>query len=118
VSRRVAGLNRGIGYLLNRPDLETTDNPLAPSTIVNAFSDALKGVKAENRIKFQILKELNQAPLSDINSIYADINRHLTNLRVMPPAVAACFRRHARRATVPAHPVPRRPRRHRHPKST
>ena len=77
-------LNRGLGYLLNRADLETPDNPLAPSTIVTAFSEALKGVKTENRVKFQILKELNQAPLSDINGIYADINRHLTNLHVMP----------------------------------
>src|SRR5690242_11957539 len=77
-------LNRGIGHLLGKPDLETPDNPLAPSTIVHAFSDALKGVKTENRIKFQILKELNQAPLSDINAIYADLNRHLTNLRMMP----------------------------------
>jgi hypothetical protein len=79
-------LNRGIGHLLGKPELETADNPLAPTTIVNAFSEALKGVKTENRIKFQILKELNQAPLSDINAIYADLNRHLTNLRVMPAA--------------------------------
>jgi hypothetical protein len=81
-------LNRGIGHLLGRPDLETPDNPLAPSTIVLAFSDALKNVKTENRIKFQILKELNQAPLSDINAIYGDLNRHLTNLRVMPSAAS------------------------------
>jgi len=80
----LASLNRGIGHLLGRPDLETPQNPLAPVTIVSAFSEALKGVKTENRIKFQILKELNQAPLGDINAIYADLNRHLTNLRVMP----------------------------------
>jgi hypothetical protein len=82
----LGALNRGIGHLLGRPDLETPDNPLSPATIVSAFSEALKGVKAENRIKFQILKELNQAPLGDINAIYADLNRHLTNLRVMPSA--------------------------------
>jgi hypothetical protein len=79
-------LNRGIGHLLGKPDLVTADNPLAPETIVNAFSEALKGVKTENRIKFQILKELNQAQLGDVNAIYADLNRHLTNLRVMPAA--------------------------------
>jgi hypothetical protein len=82
----LGALNRGMGHLLGRPDLETSDNPLAPATIVSAFSEALKGVKTENRIKFQILKELNQAPLGDINAIYADLNRHLTNLRVMPSA--------------------------------
>ena len=66
----LSSLNRGIGHLLGRPDLETPDNPLAPSTIVSAFSEALKGVKAENRIKFQILKELNQGSLADINANY------------------------------------------------
>ena len=79
-------LNRAVGHLLGRPNLETADNPLAPEAIVTSFADALKGVKAENRIKFQILKELNQAPLADVNAIYADINRHLANLRVAPGA--------------------------------
>src|SRR5215831_11023933 len=78
--------NRGVGHLLGKPDLSTEANPLAPATIVDAFTAALKGVKTENRIKFQILKELNQAPLSEINSIYADLNRHLQNMQVMPGA--------------------------------
>ena len=80
----LAVLNRGFGHLMGRPDLETDDNPLAPATIVDAFTDALRQVKTESRIKFQILKELNQASLGDIASIYGDINRHLANLRVVP----------------------------------
>jgi hypothetical protein len=80
----LAMLNRGFGHLMGRPDLETEDNPLAPATIVDAFTDALRQVKTESRIKFQILKELNQASLGDIASIYGDINRHLANLRVVP----------------------------------
>jgi hypothetical protein len=76
--------NRGIGNLLERPDLETDANPLAPATIVEAFAEALTGVKAEERIKFQILKELNQSSLVDIAAIYADLNRHLTQIGVMP----------------------------------
>ncbi|HET9337850.1 MAG TPA: DUF1631 domain-containing protein [Casimicrobiaceae bacterium] len=82
----LAVLNRGFGHLLGRPDLETADNPIAPATIVDSFTDALRQVKTESRIKFQILKELNQASLGDIASIYGDINRHLANLRVMPSA--------------------------------
>jgi hypothetical protein len=97
-------LNRGIGYLIGRPDLETADNPLAPATIVHAFSDALKGVKTENRIKFQILKELNQAPLADVNAIYADLNRHLTNLRVMPSASRGMAHRGAPERARPGTP--------------
>ncbi len=77
-------LNRGIGHLMGDPDLETDHNPLAPATIVDSFADALKTVKAENRVKFAILKELNQASLTDINSIYSDLNKHLLGLRVIP----------------------------------
>jgi len=78
--------NRGIGSLLDSPGLETDANPLAPATIVEAFAEALTGVKAEEQVKFQILKELNQTSLIDIAAIYADLNRHLTHLGVMPAA--------------------------------
>ena len=76
--------NRGIGSLLDLPGLETDANPLAPSTIVEAFAEALTGVQADEQAKVQILKELNQASLIDIAAIYADLNRHLTQLGVMP----------------------------------
>src|SRR5262249_10770264 len=44
------------------------------------------GVHAEERIKHQILRELNQASLVDIAAIYADLNKHLTQIGVMPQA--------------------------------
>lgn len=77
-------LNRAVGYLLGRPELETAGNPLAPTTIVEAFTEALHSIKGDQRIKFTILKELNQSSLGDINAIYADLNRHLENLHVVP----------------------------------
>ncbi len=77
-------LNRGIGHLLGQPDLEPSANPFAPAAIVAAFADSLQTVKAEHRVKYTILKELNQASLSEINSIYSDLNKHLQNLHVMP----------------------------------
>src|SRR5262245_18354540 len=77
-------LNRAIGHLLGRPDLETTQNPLAPATIVASFAEALKTVKSEERMKSAVLKELNQTSLSDISVIYADLNKHLAGLRVVP----------------------------------
>ena len=77
-------LNRGIGHLLGKPHLEASANPLGPSTIVSAFAEALGTVEAEGRAKFQILKELNQAPLGEVAAIYADVNRHLANLRIVP----------------------------------
>jgi hypothetical protein len=77
-------LNQALGYLLSRPDLETATNPLAPTTIVESFTEALHGIDGETRVKLVILKELNQTSLEDINSIYADLNRHLENLKVIP----------------------------------
>ncbi|MEO6749752.1 MAG: DUF1631 family protein, partial [Casimicrobiaceae bacterium] len=80
--------NRCVGYLLGKPGLETDSNPLAPEIIVAAFADALKEIKADKAIKFQILKELNQASLGDLAAIYADMNRHLVNLRIIPASTA------------------------------
>jgi hypothetical protein len=101
--------NRGIGSLLDRPDLETAANPLAPATIVEAFALALTGVKAEERIKFQILKELNQASLSDITAIYADLNKHLTQIGVMPAARSQFAGRRGDRSRLPPRPAGAQP---------
>ncbi len=116
-------LNRGIGHLLGQPDLETDRNPFAPAAIVEAFADALQTIKAEHRVKFAILKELNQASLAEINGIYADLNKHLQNMHVMPAGVPAATGlgrgRARRRAKAQAAPqdggdagagTPRRPR--------
>jgi hypothetical protein len=85
-------LNRGVGFLLGRPDLETDANPLAPITIVEAFTRALHGIGGDERIKLTILKELNQTSLGDINAIYADLNRHLEGLKVLPKHRSAITR--------------------------
>jgi hypothetical protein len=88
----LVALNRGIGHLLGKSVVENAANPLGPETIVRAFAEALDSLSAEPRVKFQILKELNQAPLAEVASIYADVNRHLANLRIIP---AIRRRRHA-----------------------
>ncbi len=87
--------NRAVGFLLGRPDLETAANPLAPTTIVEAFTDALHGIDGDQRVKLAILKELNQTSLGDINEIYADLNRHLENLKVVPKQRSAIVNRAA-----------------------
>jgi hypothetical protein len=82
-------LNRGVGHLLGRPELETEGNPMAPGMVVDSFADALSDVKTETRIKFQVLKELNQAALGDLAAIYADLNKHLAGLNVVPEGMRA-----------------------------
>ena len=82
-------LNRGLGFLMGKPDLETDSNPLSPASIVDAFAEALKSVKTERRVKFQILKEMNQAPMGEIVVIYSDLNKHLGKLNVVPAGARA-----------------------------
>ncbi len=88
-------LNRGVGYLLGQPDLETAENPLAPTTIVAAFTEALHGLKSDRRIKLTILKELNQTSFGDIAAIYADVNRHLEGMNVVPHSMPSAVQRGA-----------------------
>ena len=102
----LAALNRGIGHLMGQPDLETDRNPLAPATIVDAFADAVKALEAEYRIKFQILKEMNQGSLAEINSIYGDLNRHLANLQMMPTARTTIINRGGAADRMPRAEVP------------
>ncbi|TMG85342.1 MAG: DUF1631 domain-containing protein [Betaproteobacteria bacterium] len=101
--------NRAVGYLLGRPGMEMATNPLAPSAIVEAFTEALRSIKGDQRVKYTILKELNQSSLGDINAIYADLNRHLENLHVVPQTrsgyrhrTAAATAERAHRADVKA----------------
>ena len=82
----LAILNRGMGFLMGEPDLATEGNPLSPGTIVGAFAKALGTLKADRKIKFQIMKDLNQAQLGEIANIYADLNKHITRLNMMPAA--------------------------------
>ncbi len=86
-------LNRSVGYLLGKPDLETAANPLAPTTIVAAFTEALHGLKSDRRIKLTILKELNQTSFGDIAAIYADVNRHLEGMNVVPHSMPSAVQR-------------------------
>ena len=104
-------LNRGVGFLMHRPDLETDGNPLAPGMIVDAFADALREVQTDTRIKFQVLKELNQTSLSEINAIYGELNKHLTELKIVPGAprpvnYGAGARRDAKRGDAAPSPPP------------
>ena len=98
----LAVLNRGLGYLMGQPELATEGNPLGPGAIVGAFSKAVGTLKADRKIKFQIMKDLNQAPLGEIATIYADLNKHLTRLNMVPAQGRVSGSHH--RASAPERP--------------
>src|SRR4029079_12505711 len=78
-------LNRGIGHLLGKPHLEASATPLGPATIVSSFAEALGTLEADNRARFLILKELNQAPLGEIAAVYSDAHSPTDTLPIVPP---------------------------------
>lgn len=80
----LVALNQRIGFLLGRYEMESADNPLSPVAIIKSFESAVDHIEAAAEVKFTLLKELNQNVIGDIKSIYADLNRHLVHLQVLP----------------------------------
>ena len=79
-----SAFNQRVGFLLGNEELEHAKNPLSPQAICKAFKEAFQALQADTEIKLAVLRQLNQNVLGDINSIYADLNRHLVNAHVLP----------------------------------
>ena len=77
-------LNARIGFLLGERELATEDNPFGPLALALAFSDAWRDVEMRAEGKVVVMRMLDGGIIGDINSIYADLNRHLANLNVLP----------------------------------
>ena len=98
-------LNRGVGTCSGEPDLETdAQSARARDDRRRVRRGAEDASRPSRAIKFQILKELNQASLGEINAIYADLNKHLRKLHVMPAGERAIdHQSRRRRPTARAH---------------
>lgn len=94
-------LNRRLGHLLNDSDMETVDNPFAPHSVFSSFKDSWKATGAADEIKLAVMRELNATVLGDVKSIYADLNRHLVGLAVLPHLRPTQVRKAGRRAGDP-----------------
>src|SRR5512144_1255262 len=77
-------LNARIGFLLGERDLETEKNPFGPLALGLAFRDAWRDVELRAEGKVAVMRLMDAGVIGDINSIYADLNRHLANLNVLP----------------------------------
>ena len=81
---QLLALNARIGFLLGERHLATEDNPFGPYSVGASFRDAWERVDIRREGKIVILRMMDAGVIGDINSIYADINRHLANLNVLP----------------------------------
>ena len=77
-------LNARIGFLLGERQLETEDNPFGPTSLGEAFRDAWHGVEIKEEAKVIVMRMIDGSVIGDVNSVYADLNRHLANLNVLP----------------------------------
>ena len=77
-------LNARIGFLLGERQLETEDNPFGPYALGHAFREAWQGVDIGPEAKVIVMKMMDRGVVGDVNSVYADLNRHLANLNVLP----------------------------------
>ncbi len=80
----LVALNARIGFLLGERNLETEKNPFGPYALGKAFHDAWEGVDIKREGKVIVLKMVDDSVVGDVNSVYADLNRHLANLNVLP----------------------------------
>ena len=90
---QVVPLNARIGFLLGERQLETIDNPFGPHALARAFREAFDGVDIRPQGKVTVLKMMDGGVIGDVNSVYADLNRHLANLNVLPQLTQGNFTR-------------------------
>lgn len=88
-------LTRRVGALLGEPDLELVGNPLAPAAVFDAFRASWAAACQDVDTRLALLRELSAPSLGDVKGIYADLNRHLVNLNVLPNLAAGFYRRSA-----------------------
>jgi hypothetical protein len=77
-------LNARVGFLLGERQLETGDNPFGPESLGEAFRDAWHDVEIKPEAKIIVMRMIDGSVIGDINSVYADLNRHLAHLNVLP----------------------------------
>ncbi|MEO8135525.1 MAG: DUF1631 domain-containing protein [Betaproteobacteria bacterium] len=80
----LVALNARIGFLLGERNMETERNPFGPFALGKAFHDAWDGIDIKPEGKIIVLKMVDDSVVGDVNSVYADLNRHLANLNVLP----------------------------------
>lgn len=97
-------LDKRIGLLLHDPDLEKWLNPLGPEPVCKAFKEAAQKIETGIEIRLVILKLFDQHVMSNIGSMYKEVNQHLVRRGVMPEIKTTI--RKSSSASMPAYQQP------------
>ena len=81
---QLVALNARIGFLVGERSLTTERNPFGPHAFGAAFREAWESVDIRPEAKVTIIRMMEAGVIGDMNGIYADLNRYLVNLNVLP----------------------------------
>lgn len=80
----LAALDQRIAIVLDRPEMDSNDNPLAPGGIADAFKNALSAANLEIKIKLLVIRALDEGTRPEILKLYKEVNNLLKEKGVLP----------------------------------
>ena len=80
----IYGLDKRVGLLLGKKDLETEANPIGPKTICIACKMACGKIDSGVDIKLIVFKLIDRYLCETIQQVYRDINNHLAMSGILP----------------------------------
>jgi Protein of unknown function (DUF1631) len=78
------GLDKRVGMLLGKKELESEANPIGPKTICAAFKEACGQIQSGVDIKLIVFKLIDRYICETIQRVYRDINNHLAMSGILP----------------------------------
>ncbi len=80
----LVALDQRMGVVLDQPELDSADNPLAPTGITGAFREALKAATIELKIKLLLIRHFDKHVRPAAVSVIRDTNELLKKHGVLP----------------------------------
>jgi hypothetical protein len=80
----IYGLDKRVGLLLGKKELETEANPIGPKTICIACKMACEKIDSGVDIKLIVFKLIDRYLCESIQQVYRDINNHLAMSGILP----------------------------------
>jgi len=77
-------LNKRIGYLVARADLDNDSNPFGPRTICEAMRKACAPIDSGIEVRLLLLKLFDRYVVNNTPAIYQEINQYLIDHKVLP----------------------------------
>jgi hypothetical protein len=80
----LAALDKRMATLLERPDMASHDNPLAPMALCDAFRSALGLVESGPRFKLLLIRAFEDKVRPEVPALYKEINAYLKSHGILP----------------------------------